>query len=204
MNASEITELAMSRGAAQKAPELEQLVDLLLHFPPSVVLEIGTMDGGTLSAWCACAADDALIVSIDLPGGPWGGGYNEHRRATIETFAKPDQKLVLIEGNSRSPEIQDRVMWELDGRMIDFLFIDGDHSYEGVSRDFIDYGCFVRGPGGLIVLHDVLPHPQEPSVEVDRLWGELKTRGMLWHEFCVDGHERTWGPWGGIGVLETS
>jgi predicted O-methyltransferase YrrM len=36
---------------------------------------------------------------------------------------------------------------------IDFLFIDGDHSYEAVKRDFNLYFDFIR-PGGTIVLHD--------------------------------------------------
>ena len=199
--AAEITERAMARGAAQKPPELEQMVMLLLERAPAIVMEIGTMDGGTLSAWCDCATDDALIVSVDLPGGPWGGGYNSHRRAAIEGFAKPGQRLVLIEGDSRAPETRERVLWELDDRELDFLFIDGDHSYQGVGSDFAIYGALVRH-GGLAALHDVLPHPQEQTVEVDRFWAELKERFDLVHEFCVDGHERTWGPWGGIGVVE--
>src|SRR6185437_6402969 len=37
------------------------------------VLEIGTARGGTLFAWCAMAAMDATIISLDLPGGIHGG-----------------------------------------------------------------------------------------------------------------------------------
>jgi hypothetical protein len=36
---------------------------------------------------------------------------------------------------------------------IDFLFIDGDHSYEGVKRDFELYSTLMN-PKGIIVLHD--------------------------------------------------
>jgi predicted O-methyltransferase YrrM len=36
---------------------------------------------------------------------------------------------------------------------IDFLFIDGDHSYEGVSRDWRDWTPHVK-VGGHVVLHD--------------------------------------------------
>lgn len=37
---------------------------------------------------------------------------------------------------------------------IDLLFIDGDHSYEAVMRDFEDWSKFLK-PGGIIALHDV-------------------------------------------------
>ena len=40
------------------------------------------------------------------------------------------------------------------GEPLDLLFIDGDHSYDGVRADFELYGRLVR-PGGLIALHDV-------------------------------------------------
>ena len=37
---------------------------------------------------------------------------------------------------------------------IDLLFIDGNHEYEAVLRDFEDWSTFIK-PGGVIVLHDV-------------------------------------------------
>lgn len=42
-------------------------------------------------------------------------------------------------------------------RPIDLLFLDGDHSYEGVRRDFDDWAPKVR-PGGYLCMHDVA-HP---------------------------------------------
>jgi len=37
----------------------------------------------------------------------------------------------------------------LAGRQVDFLFIDGDHSYEGVKKDFEMYSSLVR-KGGVV------------------------------------------------------
>ena len=37
---------------------------------------------------------------------------------------------------------------------IRLLFVDGDHEYEGVSRDLLAWSAHV-GEGGVIVLHDV-------------------------------------------------
>jgi predicted O-methyltransferase YrrM len=46
---------------------------------------------------------------------------------------------------------------------IDLLFIDGDHSYDGVRRDFLAWTKFLR-PGGLLLLHDVCPdHTENPK-----------------------------------------
>jgi predicted O-methyltransferase YrrM len=44
----------------------------------------------------------------------------------------------------------------LQGHELDFLFVDGDHSYEGVWQDFRDYAPLVR-EGGLIAFHDIMP-----------------------------------------------
>ncbi len=51
--------------------------------------------------------------------------------------------------------------------------IDGDHSYDGVKRDFEMYEPLV-GEGKPIAFHDIVPHPQAPACEVDRFWNEIK------------------------------
>jgi hypothetical protein len=57
----------------------------------------------------------------------------------------------------------------LDGRAIDFLFIDGDHSCEGVWQDFNMYSSFVA-PGGIIAFHDISPNPAEWTKGVAQFW----------------------------------
>lgn len=39
-------------------------------------------------------------------------------------------------------------------RPIDLLYIDGDHSYEAVRRDFLEWTPFIK-PGGFLAMHDV-------------------------------------------------
>lgn len=171
--ADQIVQAAMAEGALQRPLELVRLVRLVKRLRPRTVVEIGTYSGGTLRSWCQCAAAVALIVSIDLPGGEFGGGYDPTRAQHIQTFARPKQRLVLVQGDSHTAEIQDRLRWELDGRQIDFLFIDGDHSYDGVKADFEEYAPLVRS-GGVVAFHDVAEYPELPECQVDRFWREIK------------------------------
>jgi predicted O-methyltransferase YrrM len=43
-----------------------------------------------------------------------------------------------------------------DGNRPELIFVDGDHSYEGVRRDILDYYPLLA-PGGIIAFHDWLP-----------------------------------------------
>jgi predicted O-methyltransferase YrrM len=82
-----------------------------------------------------------------------------------------------------------------DGK-VDFLFIDGDHTYEGVKADFEMYSGLVR-PGGLIVFHDICKHSEQINCHVDRFWQEVKfERRAL--EFVHDWNQGILG----IGVIE--
>lgn len=65
----------------------------------------------------------------------------------------------------------------LEGREVDFLFIDGGHQYENVSNDFRNYISFVR-IGGLVGFHDL---GNEPGVE--KFFNELdgvKEKSKSW------------------------
>ena len=158
---------------AQVKEEISALLHFLKHLKPKVILEIGTARGGTLFLWTFIASDDATIISIDLPGGPFGGGYPLLRKILYKSFKRHKQRIVLIRGNSHSLRTLRRVKEVLGEKKIDFLFIDGDHSYEGVKRDFEMYSPLVR-KGGVIALHDIVPGSQELVGGVPRFWKELK------------------------------
>lgn len=159
--------------AYQHPRELLRLYERLLDIRPRRVVEIGTARGGTLYLWAQAAADDARIVSVDLPEGPFGGGYRACRESFYEVFARPGQKLYLIRDDAFKPVVRDRVsaMFEADG--IDFLFIDADHSLVGIQRNLSLYGPLVKA-GGLIALHDILENPRWPEIEIWHLWRKLR------------------------------
>jgi predicted O-methyltransferase YrrM len=198
----EVARGAIERGAAQKHSELAPFCDLLAGRKLRTVLEIGTLRGGTLWAWCQLADADAVIVSVDLPGGEWGGGYTDADVARLESYARPGQQLHLIRGDSHSIETFEKVNEIVGARWIDLAFIDGDHSYEGVKADFADYGP-LGGDGGLVAFHDILPHPDVPDCDVDRFWTEIRDRFERRWEFASPSERHhAYGQWGGIGAVE--
>lgn len=197
--AASLAVAARRRGAAQKLVELAGLAQLVAGLRPAVVLEIGTGSGGTLFAWCRLAASDALIVSIDLPGGPFGGGYPESDIPELLRYGRRAQRVELLRADSHSPTTMRRVEEILASRRVDLLFIDGDHSYEGARRDFELYSPLARD-GGLVVFHDILPHRSDIGCEVERVWQEV-SEGRNRIELVDPGDVRPEGLWGGIGCI---
>lgn len=153
-------------------------------------------------ALCQVAAEGGLLVSIDLPGGDFGGGYSEDAIPRMRRFARKGQSLHFLRYDSHDASTKEKLLRILSGRPIDILFIDGDHTYEGVKADFQMYAELV-GEGGLVAFHDVLPHPQVPACSVDRFWNEIKSR-YVHHEYLEPENDRGFGQWGGIGVLEVT
>ena len=159
----------------QNPVEIERLFEIVCELNPSKVLEVGTARGGTLYLWAQAATDDATLVSVDLPGGDFGGAYADCRSELYQAFAHDAQTMHLLLADSHQPQTLQNVVERFDNEPIDFAFIDGDHTYEGVKADFLDYGKLVR-PGGIIAFHDILYRADQPTIRVDRLWQELNEK----------------------------
>jgi predicted O-methyltransferase YrrM len=178
--------------------EIEALLQLVRPLEPRTVLEIGTARGGTLFLLATVACDDALLVSVDLPLGRFGGGYAKRRQRLYRAFGRRDQQVELLRADSHEPDTNEAVRRILGRRPVDLLLIDGDHSYDGIRLDVRDYAPLVR-EGGLIVLHDIAPGDEEDVGGVPRFWQELKGRIAV-HEIVED-----WKQGGfGLGVVTWS
>lgn len=182
--------------AWQVESEYCTMVEWVARLQPRVILEIGTAKGATLLAWARIASE--LVVSVDLPGGIHGGGYVAHKEKLFHDFThgRAKTKMLLFCGDSHSVELRDRVQAGMAGRSIDFLFIDGDHTYDGVARDFELWKPLVTH-GGYVAFHDILPHRYLNDCQVDRLWIDLKNRYASF-EIIADPDQG----WAGIGILQ--
>jgi predicted O-methyltransferase YrrM len=199
MDAYKRAEISVFRGACQKMRELTPLVSLLKRKKLHTVVEIGTMKGGTLWLWCQLAMPDAVVISVDLPDGEFGGGYKAKDIKRFRAYAQAEQSLQFIRKDSHQRETRNEVAKKLNGRAVDLLFIDGDHRHRGVQKDFEMYAPFVRN-GGIVLFHDILPHPKVPICGVHRFWNKIKAH-FKHREFIEADDDRGWGQWGGIGML---
>lgn len=159
----------------QVRSEIRALVERLQALKPATVLEIGTARGGTLFLFSRIATADAHLISVDLPFGQFGGGYPGWRAGLYRNFALPPQRITLLRQDSHDARTVREVSHAFGERPVDFLFIDGDHSYDGVKADYEMYGPLVR-PGGLIAFHDIVPGDAAEVGGVPAFWQDLKTR----------------------------
>jgi predicted O-methyltransferase YrrM len=167
-------------GITQQPEEARRLWALVRTLEPKSVLEIGLDTGGTFFLWTRAAAPDALLIAIDTrPAGKLGrwSPFQLSRRS----FARGNQRIRLLLGrDSHSEETVGTVRSILANGRLDFLFIDGDHSYAGVRADFELYAPLVR-PGGIVALHDIWPASRSegtcpPNDGVVEFWRELASK----------------------------
>ncbi len=176
--------------------EITCLMEILVNNNPKFLLEVGTARGGTLFLLTRVAAPDAIIMSIDLPQGEFGGiWYPNWKSQLYKSFRTFKQDIRLIRADSHSDPTFSLIGKILEGNKLDFLFLDGDHTYEGVKNDFNAYHRLVRR-GGLIAFHDIHKGPPEIVGGVHQFWEEIKSDYI--HREIIDDHDQKGY---GIGVL---
>lgn len=153
----------------QFVAEFEELLDIYNQLNPRRILEIGVRMGGTLYQWLRHALPGAVVVAVDLPGGPWGVTRNNAVDWHLWANHYRHDLHVLL-ANSRHPNTVKEV--EKLGPY-DFVFIDGDHSATGVACDYLTYRRMVR-PGGVMVLHDILQDKSDKKIEVYKYWHDIR------------------------------
>ena len=177
--------------------EATAFIDKVKSINPKRIMELGTGKGGNLFLLSRSSPSDAKIISLDMRGGPYGAGYPSWKIPLLKSFKHGEQKMILVDADSHKLETKGVIASILNKEKLDVLFIDGDHTYEGVKKDFELYSPFVRS-GGLIAFHDIVDARKlDPTCNVDLFWNEIKYNYN--HEEIIDSQNQIWG---GIGIIE--
>lgn len=209
-----IIDTAYSLYMPQIRPEISELFDIVaVHSKDTEtynILEIGTKFGGTFYLWNSINKN-GLNISIDLESGIHGGVSKEEMDKRDVWFNERFDNCRFIRGNSHDPSTLMEVIRLLTSVLpdknnevsvnIDMLFIDGDHTYEGVKQDFQMFSPFVSS-GGLVVFHDITDSKRhrDRNVNVSQFWNEIKgnyEHYEIIHPDTDDVDQR----WAGLGIL---
>lgn len=152
----------------QKPDEIRELMELVVAHDPNTIMEIGTDRGGTLYLWSQLPVDVDQVISLDLDYNTldWSGKYWQNRQVFYERFSD-DTEITCLELNSHQQSSVDTVE-DIANNSIDFLFIDADHSYDGVKQDFELYQPIMSNDG-LVALHDI----NNNRCGVPKFWDEI-------------------------------
>lgn len=153
----------------QHMSELRSFVEFCQARDVRRFLEIGSRWGDSFFAVMANLRPGAVGVCVDLPES------KEKQEAVLRTIDEVGSVLGhethAIFGSSRDPTI---FRAAASYAPFDLVFIDGDHTYEGVRADWADY----HGLAPIVVLHDVSAPDTWMSDGklngVGRFWRELK------------------------------
>ena len=130
----------------QVRSEILGLLERLQVARPRFVLEIGTGAGGTSYLLSHVAAADGLFVTCGLAP-PITASW-------LRRGSRRRQSVDVLKIDTHTDDAR-RLLHERFPDGVDVLFIDGDHSYEGVRQDFLDYADLLR-PRSLLVFHDIV------------------------------------------------
>lgn len=136
-----------------------ECIKAIVHYLPSgsTVVNIGS-GAGTSTLAVLEERTDITLYDVDLN---LSQASDQYQKAGVEG----DPRLRRIEGNSRG------VPW--NGTQIDYIFIDGDHSDEGIRGDLAAWLPRMK-PGGYVLLHDYWPYPPDHKQAGIDWWPDVR------------------------------
>jgi cephalosporin hydroxylase len=157
-------------------------------------MEIGSYLGGNFYTLCKLSNPKGFKISLDCP-------LYQDQTVQIklnDTYIKMKsfaEDVHLVHTDSHITESKNQISSILGEQKLDFLFIDGDHTYEGVKHDFEMYSSFVK-KGGYIAFHDIndTDYHRNLNCHVAKFWNELNYKNKFEFNsksFCM-----------GIGVIQ--
>ena len=115
-----------------------------------VGIEIGTCRGESALEWCG-AIPDLQLTCVDAYA-PYNANARQDR--LDQWHSKAQQRIADSGFNIDLWRMSSRdAVSRFEDESVDFVYIDGDHSFDTVMMDLLQYAPKVRH-GGLIALHD--------------------------------------------------
>ena len=150
--------------------EAEALMRLAAEVPAEAcIVEVGSYRGRSTTA-LALGANGAPVYAIE-PHESFSGIYGgEFGPADRRAFFANLLRAGVVE-RVRLVNLSSEVASEGWTRPIGLLWLDGDHTVEGVRRDYEAWARYLR-PGGLVAFHDALDPQDGPAQTIERLLGE--------------------------------
>lgn len=127
-----------------------------------ILAEIGVFEGVNTKNFRTVMSKEGTIIAVDpYPRSLFGLlGFGWIRRIAHKEVGKVQQGNILwIENFGKFAVNDERVKSYLP---VDFLFIDGDHSYEGIKGDWTAWSDNIKS-GGILALHDSI-NCKQPNV----------------------------------------
>jgi hypothetical protein len=160
MNIKLFDTLMKQRGPSQHAPEwgmFLRICDIYLKerdIKNPVVVEIGTDRNRQKKFWVELFESEHIGIDIST------------KRSIPE-----------ILGDTHDPKTLNTLKERLKGRPINVLFIDGDHSYNGVKKDFEMYSPLCNN---IVAFHDTeTGRGQRRGGDVWKFWDEMKEESYM-------------------------
>lgn len=144
--------LTRLRGVIAEHSEAEELMLQKYARGKKSLVEIGVAEGASALA-LRCAADSSAVLYLIDPYVPGKiPGFNFTKACARRNVKRSTNATVrFIEDFSHNASKN----WHT---AIDFLFIDGEHSYEACLRDWQQWSPFVE-PAGVVAFHDARTFP---------------------------------------------
>lgn len=179
---------------AQREDELHAFIQLLNKEKTTSYLEIGSRYGDTFFHIMKNLPVGSIGVAVDMVDGYWGRSdsrpYLEEAVAELNSMG---YQTSCVFGDSSTPSTIRQVLGKKT--QYDCILVDGDHRFEGLTLDWINYAPLAR----MVAFHDIdgwdqFERRSGAPVEVPQVWSILK-RHRKYKE--IVGAERGMG----IGVL---
>lgn len=193
----------LSFNIEQKPDEYKSLLDLLYNKSNrKIALEIGSNYGGFAAGLCEIFDQ---VISIDI----------KHHPNFDSLKQKYSNYNYIIADSTKNDTLN--YLKSLNIKF-DFIFIDGDHSYDGVKSDYFKFKQLLHSEG-FLAFHDIVSSQENESnnIYVSKFWSEIKSDYKESYEFIseVDTKQystdnmfhsimknQRYNSWGGIGVIK--